>query len=91
MIKGKRVVVPEFEIFSNPTINISAVSQRRFSLFDRELSEEYILSQMVKSSSVKDYIFNYIKIYNRYDNLRKVLTEHYPEHEETLEKLLLLK
>lgn len=34
-ISARRVVVPTFEIFSNPTINISDITTRRFSLIDR--------------------------------------------------------
>lgn len=32
---GDRVVVPEFEIYQNPTIRISDIKSRRFSLIDR--------------------------------------------------------
>ena len=34
-IRGQRLTVPEFEIFSNPTVRISDVRQRRFNLIDR--------------------------------------------------------
>ena len=30
-----RVTIPTFEVFSNPTIRLSDISQRRFSLIDR--------------------------------------------------------
>lgn len=33
-VAAQRVTVPEFEIFSNPTIKISDVKQRRFSILD---------------------------------------------------------
>ena len=32
---GDRVIVPEFELYSNPVIKISDVKQRRFNLIDR--------------------------------------------------------
>jgi len=35
-IRGTRVTVPEFEISSNPTVQLSDVRMRRFGLFDRE-------------------------------------------------------
>jgi hypothetical protein len=36
-IFGYRVVIPEFEIFSNPTIRISEIKRRRFNLIDRAI------------------------------------------------------
>lgn len=32
---GERVTIPEFELYSNPTVRISEVKQRRFNLIDR--------------------------------------------------------
>jgi hypothetical protein len=32
---AQRVIVPEFEIYSNPTIKISDVKSRRFNIIDR--------------------------------------------------------
>jgi hypothetical protein len=34
-LRGQRVVVPQFEIFANPTIRIADVKTRRFNLIDR--------------------------------------------------------
>lgn len=34
-IVGERVTIPEFEIYSSPTIRISEVKSRRFNLIDR--------------------------------------------------------
>ena len=34
-IFARKVIVPTFEIFSNPTINLSDITSRRFSLIDR--------------------------------------------------------
>ena len=34
-IFAQRVVIPEFQVFANPTIRISDVKQRRFNLIDR--------------------------------------------------------
>jgi hypothetical protein len=34
-VKATRVTIPEFEIYSNPTIRISEVKQRRFNVIDR--------------------------------------------------------
>lgn len=36
---GDRVVVPEFEIFSNPTVRISEVKRRRFNVIDRAVQK----------------------------------------------------
>ena len=33
---GNRVTVPEFEIYSNPTIKISDIASRRFNIIDRK-------------------------------------------------------
>lgn len=38
-IFGDRVVVPEFEIFSNPTIRIAEVKRRRFNVIDRAVQK----------------------------------------------------
>lgn len=32
---AKRVVIPEFEVYKNPTIRLSDVKARRFNLIDR--------------------------------------------------------
>jgi hypothetical protein len=44
---GKRVVVPTFEVFQNPTIKISEVKRRRFDLIDRAVQKarQEILAQ----------------------------------------------
>ena len=34
-ITARRVTVPTFELYSNPTIQISSVKQRRFNIMDR--------------------------------------------------------
>jgi len=34
-IFGQRVVIPQFEIFSNPTVRITDIKSRRFSLMER--------------------------------------------------------
>ena len=36
---GDRVVVPEFELFSNPTVRISEVRRRRFNVIDRSVQK----------------------------------------------------
>jgi len=36
---GDRVVVPEFEIFSNPTVRIAEVKRRRFNVIDRAVQK----------------------------------------------------
>jgi hypothetical protein len=36
-IWGSRVIVPEFEIFSNPIIRIADIKTRRFNLIDRKI------------------------------------------------------
>jgi hypothetical protein len=36
---GDRVVVPEFEIFANPTVRIAEVKRRRFNLIDRAVQK----------------------------------------------------
>ena len=36
---GDRVVVPEFELFSNPTVRISEVRRRRFNVIDRAVQK----------------------------------------------------
>jgi hypothetical protein len=38
-IFGDRVVVPEFEIYSNPTVRIKEVKQRRFNVIDRAVQK----------------------------------------------------
>lgn len=38
-IFAKRVVVPQFEIFSNPTINIADIKRRRFHVIDRAVQK----------------------------------------------------
>lgn len=38
-IWGRRVVIPNFEVFQNPTIRIDDVKQRRFSLIDRAVQK----------------------------------------------------
>ena len=35
----QRVVLPEFEIYSNPTININDVKQRRYDLINRSVQK----------------------------------------------------
>ena len=44
---GDRVVVPEFEIFSNPTVRIAEVKRRRFNVIDRAVqkSRQEIMAQ----------------------------------------------
>jgi len=36
---GERITVPEFEIFSNPTVRISEVKRRRFNVIDRAVQK----------------------------------------------------
>ena len=36
---GDRVVVPEFEVFSNPTVRIAEVKRRRFNVIDRAVQK----------------------------------------------------
>lgn len=38
-IFGKKVTVPQFEIFSNPTINIEEIKSRRFSIINRSIQK----------------------------------------------------
>ena len=38
-IYGRRVVIPTFEVFQNPTIRISDVKQRRFNCIDRAVQK----------------------------------------------------
>lgn len=38
-IFGDRVVVPEFELFSNPTVRIAEVKRRRFNVIDRAVQK----------------------------------------------------
>jgi|SRR5271166_2728300 len=46
-IFGQRVVVPTFEIFSNPTVRITDVKRRRFNLIDRavQTARQQIMEQ----------------------------------------------
>jgi hypothetical protein len=34
-IQNNKVIIPEFEIYSNPTISLDEIKNRRFSLMDR--------------------------------------------------------
>lgn len=36
---GDRVTVPEFELFSNPTVRIAEVKRRRFNVIDRAVQK----------------------------------------------------
>ena len=36
---GDRVVVPEFEIYANPTVRIAEVKRRRFNVIDRAVQK----------------------------------------------------
>lgn len=95
-IYGTRVTVPEFEIFSAPTVRIADIKNRRFSLFDRFLEESVEYSVKVLSSSTergdrRKYIISYIRDNSRYNNLRTAIKEVCPEYEEMLDKLLILK
>lgn len=38
-IRGRRVVIPSFEIFSSPKIRISDIKQRRFNIIDRAVTK----------------------------------------------------
>lgn len=38
-VYGDRVVIPEFEIFSNPTVRIAEVKRRRFNVIDRAVQK----------------------------------------------------
>lgn len=51
-IKGERVVVPQFEIFSNPTVHISSVTKRRFNVIDRGLNKLRITSRGKLAGSI---------------------------------------
>jgi len=94
-IFGTRVIVPEFEIFSNPTVKISDVAKRRFNVLDRyEQSVEFIAEILEKNSDHayrRNFIAKYIREQKRYENLRVAIREVCPEYEEMLDKLLVLK
>jgi len=36
---GERITVPEFELFSNPTVRIAEVKRRRFNVIDRAVKK----------------------------------------------------
>lgn len=94
-IFGTRVTVPEFEIFSNPTVKISDVARRRFNVIDRyEQSVEFateILKKNTDHTYRRNFIVKYIRENKMYGNLRVAIREVCPEYEEVLDKLLVLK
>lgn len=49
---GDRVVVPTFELFSNPTVRISEVRRRRFNVIDRAVQKA---RQEIRRVSVKNF------------------------------------
>lgn len=96
---SNRVVFPEFEIVSNPTIHIGQIKQRRFNLIDRddEPSVENIVDDMTyfdghkNREMTRQYIVNYIRSHKKFANLRAAIQESCPEYEDILNKLLVLK
>lgn len=46
-IRGRRVTIPKFEVYSNPTVRIKEVKQRRFNLIDRNVwkAKQQLMSQ----------------------------------------------
>lgn len=91
----KRITIPEFEIYSNPTIKINSIANRRFNLIDRyEQTIEYIVECLTKNcdeTDVKNFIVDYVCKYKNFDNLRTAIKQACPQHEITLDKYLVLK
>jgi len=48
-IKIKKVKIPEFRIVSNPTIRISDIKRRRFSILDRYRDWREVFSESIKN------------------------------------------
>ena len=51
---GRRVQIPEFELFSNPTIHLGDVQRRRFDIFDRNMPDpavQRILEAVVRAKA----------------------------------------
>ena len=90
-IKGTRVTVPEFEIFSNPTVSIANITQRRFNLIDRAVDWTIKFDVlMTKSKDERDVKQVFVKFINKV-RIRDHVKEKYPHLIEMLDKLLILK
>lgn len=59
LVRGRRVTVPQFEIYSNPTVKISDIKSRRFSMIDRYTREVH--GHVVIGSNKKIGIWNKIQ------------------------------
>lgn len=91
MTNGKRVDFPLFEIYKQPSINISQVKHRRFNLIDREMPVGLIVEELLKSENIKLYIYNFVKNNKRFDNIRVAIKDVAPSYEIILDKYIVLK
>src|SRR5574339_352302 len=51
-LRGQRVVVPQFEVFANPTIRIADVKSRRFNLIDRAVQKASVTIMAQEDSMI---------------------------------------
>jgi len=90
-IYGTRVTVPEFEIFSNPTISIADITQRRFNIIDRSIDWtkhfDYLMNKAIDNKEIKSIFMRYIN----QNGLRAHVKITYSHLIDTLDKLLVLK
>lgn len=85
---GRRVTVPQFEIFSNPTIRLSDIKQRRFSLMERyqptiqkhQPVEEIITMKPINTTkSIFSIVSNYFKsIFEKFKSKQKTFAKLKP-------------
>jgi len=92
---SNRVVFPEFEIYSNPTVKISDIRQRRFNIINRIVESEIdvIVAELrsLDDKGFRTFIVEYVKSHKQFANLRAAVQKVCPEREEKLNMLLVLK
>ena len=54
-MKAKKVKIPNFEVVSSPTINISQVKRRRFNIIDRYEDWRKTFSRIIKRYEEEEY------------------------------------
>ena len=64
ILQGKRVILPTFELFSNPTVKVSDIKSRRFNLIDRYIREAH--NQIIIKSNKKIGLWNKINSFSPY-------------------------
>lgn len=82
---GNRVVIPAFEIFSNPTVRITDVKSRRFNLIDRTFSSKRRFPIIISSRGKAE---KYDRFYSMNAAVQKARYQIMQQEDENIFKIL---